>query len=52
MALLNAPDAIRHVLVENSGNYRRSRAAIRMLRPMVGDGLLLSPPPALPTRWA
>ena len=42
MALLNAPDAIRHVLVENAGNYRRSPAAIRMLRPMVGDGLLLS----------
>ena len=34
-ALLNAPDAIRHVLGENAGNYRRSPAAIRMLRPMV-----------------
>jgi unspecific monooxygenase len=42
VALLNGPDAIRHVLVENSGNYRRSRASIRILRPMVGNGLLLS----------
>ena len=41
-ALLNAPDAIRHVLVDNAANYRRSTASIRILRPMVGDGLLLS----------
>jgi len=40
--LLNNPDAIHRVLVENSGNYRRTAASIRILRPIVGDGLLLS----------
>ncbi|HTO85807.1 MAG TPA: cytochrome P450 [Methylomirabilota bacterium] len=40
--LLNHPDAIHHVLVENAANYRRSPATIRILRPIVGDGLFLS----------
>jgi len=40
--LLNAPDAIHHVLVANPGNYRRSPASIRILRPITGNGLLLS----------
>jgi len=40
--LLNAPDAIHHVLVDNHANYRRSRASIRLLRPITGQGLLLS----------
>ena len=40
--LLNAPDAIHHVLVANPENYRRSPASIRLLRPIAGDGLLLS----------
>jgi cytochrome P450 len=40
--LLNAPDAIHHVLVSNPGNYRRSPASIRILRPITGEGLLLS----------
>src|SRR6185437_7663924 len=41
--LANAPDAIRRVLVDNTGNYRRSPASIRILRPITGDnGLLLS----------
>jgi cytochrome P450 len=40
--LLNAPDAIHHVLVDNHANYRRSPASIRILRPIAGDGLLLS----------
>jgi len=40
--LLNAPDAIHHVLVDNHANYRRSAASIRILRPITGDGLLLS----------
>ena len=40
--LLNAPDAIHHVLVENPGNYRRTPASYRILRPIAGDGLLLS----------
>jgi cytochrome P450 len=40
--LLNAPDAIHRVLVDNPGNYRRSPASIRILRPITGNGLLLS----------
>ena len=40
--LLNAPEAIHHVLVDNHANYRRSPATIRILRPIVGNGLLLS----------
>jgi cytochrome P450 len=40
--LLNTPDAIHHVLVGNPGNYRRSPASIRVLRPITGEGLLLS----------
>jgi cytochrome P450 len=40
--LLNAPDAIRQVLVDNPGNYRRSSASVRILRPITGRGLLLS----------
>jgi cytochrome P450 len=40
--LLNTPDAIHHVLVDNHANYRRSPASIRILRPIMGDGLLLS----------
>jgi cytochrome P450 len=40
--LLNDPDAIHRVLVENAGNYRRSPASIRILRPIVGNGLFLS----------
>jgi cytochrome P450 len=40
--LLNAPDAIHHVLVDNHSNYRRTPASIRILRPIAGDGLLLS----------
>ncbi len=40
--LLNAPEAIHRVLVENPGNYRRTPASYRILRPITGDGLLLS----------
>ncbi len=40
--LLNAPDAIHHVLVANPGNHRRTPASIRILRPITGKGLLLS----------
>lgn len=40
--LLQCPDAIRHVLIENPQNYRRSPPAIRVLRPMFGRGLFLS----------
>jgi cytochrome P450 len=40
--LVNAPDAIHRVLVDNHANYRRSPASIRILRPITGQGLLLS----------
>jgi cytochrome P450 len=40
--LVNAPDAIHRVLVGNPENYRRTPASIRILRPITGDGLLLS----------
>ncbi len=40
--LLNEPDAIRQVLVDNPVNYRRSPAAIRILGPIAGQGLLLA----------
>ena len=40
--LVNAPDAIHRVLVDNPGNYRRTPASLRVLRPIAGDGLLLS----------
>lgn len=40
--LLNDPDAIRRVLVNNDANYTRTPAAMRVLRPIVGEGVLLS----------
>ena len=40
--LMNAPEGIKHVLVDNAANYRRSPASIRILRPLVGQGLFLS----------
>jgi cytochrome P450 len=40
--ILNAPDAIRHVLVDNYENYVRTPAAVRVLRPMLGEGLLIA----------
>jgi cytochrome P450 len=40
--ILNTPDAIHHVLVGNPTNFRRSPATIRILRPITGEGLLLS----------
>ena len=40
--ILNAPDAIRHVLVDNYENYTRTPAGIRMLRPILGEGLLIA----------
>ncbi|HQT79190.1 MAG TPA: cytochrome P450 [Rhodopila sp.] len=39
---LNDPEAIHHVLIGNAANYRRSPASIRILRPIAGNGLLLS----------
>jgi cytochrome P450 len=40
--LVNQPEAIHRVLVENAGNYRRTAASVRILRPITGNGLLLS----------
>jgi cytochrome P450 len=38
--ILNTPDAIRHVLVDNYENYTRTPPGIRVLRPILGAGLL------------
>ena len=40
--ILNTPDAIRHVLVDNYENYSRTPAGLRMLRPILGEGLLIA----------
>ena len=40
--ILNTPEAIRHVLVDNYENYTRTPAGIRVLRPILGEGLLLA----------
>jgi unspecific monooxygenase len=40
--ILNAPDAIRHVLVDNYENYVRTPASMRVLRPVLGEGLLIA----------
>ena len=40
--ILNEPDAVRHVLVDGDENYSRTAATIRVLRPLLGEGLFLS----------
>src|SRR5436309_9800592 len=40
--ILNTADSIRHVLVDNYENYSRTPAAIRVLKPMLGEGLLIA----------
>ena len=40
--LLQRPEAIRHVLIDNAQNYGRSPTATRILQPMFGRGLFLS----------
>ncbi len=40
--IFNAPEAIRHVLVDHPETYGRSRATLRMLKPLLGDGLFIS----------
>jgi unspecific monooxygenase len=40
--ILNRPAAIHHILVDNPDNYRRTPATMRILRPLLGNGLLLS----------
>src|SRR5260370_21485707 len=40
--IVNTPDAIRQVLIDNFENYRRTPAGYRVLRPMLGEGLLIA----------
>lgn len=40
--LINAPAAIRRVLVDNADNYGRTRPTLRIVRPLMGDGLFLA----------
>ncbi len=40
--LLNDPEALHHVLVSNAANYRRPALSHRLLRPILGEGLLLA----------
>ncbi len=40
--MINAPDAIRHVLVGNADNYQRNPATRRVLQPVLGGGLFLA----------
>src|SRR5215468_10810460 len=39
---VNTPEAIRHVLVDNFENYMRTPAGLRVLRPILGQGLLVA----------
>jgi cytochrome P450 len=38
--ILNAPDMIGHVLLENQGNYVRPALTRKILKPIIGNGLL------------
>ena len=40
--MVNAPDAIRHVLVANNDNYGRNIGTKRVLQPVLGNGLFLA----------
>lgn len=40
--LTNRAEDIRHVLIDNADNYGRTRAGIRILRSLLGDGLVLA----------
>jgi len=40
--VVNQPDAIRHVLVDNYENYTRTPPAYRVLRPVLGQGVLIA----------
>src|SRR5579883_1821627 len=40
--ILSQPAAIHRILVENPHNYGRTAATMRILRPLLGEGLLLS----------
>ena len=40
--IVNTPDAIKHILVDNWENYTRTPTGFRVLRPMLGQGLLIA----------
>jgi cytochrome P450 len=40
--ILNTPDAIKHVLVDNYENYTRTPTGLRLLRPILGQGVLIA----------
>ena len=40
--ILNTPDAIKHVLVDNYENYKRTPTGLRVLQPMLGQGVLIA----------
>jgi len=40
--ILNTPDAIKHVLVDNYENYTRTPSGLRVLRPILGQGVLIA----------
>jgi cytochrome P450 len=40
--IINEPGAIRHVLLDNAGNYVKSELSRRLLEPAIGRGLLTS----------
>ena len=40
--IVNRPDAIKHVLVDNYENYTRTAPGIRVLRPVLGQGVLVA----------
>ncbi len=40
--ILNTPDAIKHVLIDNYENYTRTPTGFRVLRPMLGQGVLIA----------
>jgi cytochrome P450 len=40
--IMSRAAGIQHILVDNWANYRRTAAGIRILRPLLGQGLLLS----------
>lgn len=40
--VLSDPEAIRHILIENADNYRRTAVTYRLLAPVLGRGMLLA----------
>jgi hypothetical protein len=40
--ILSDPAAIRHILIENAQNYRRTASVSRLLGPVLGQGLFLA----------